>query len=717
METIPNFPTYESPEVKLKKDINDQLSSLLKKGTRLADIVDILDAQEFLENIEAKKGQPPVAHFDVDKFIEKRTSEKRKIALPEEYIKLDEVILPPSEMEMKTGSGNGFKEAGIIPRSTMLMETLAELGLKYSIIEGKNDPKMVRKLSYLVFNVPSIGKLVLVNDEEGNATFIIHKAEEEEWKDYMKKTKEELSKMPYNLVSSINYPDKNKEGHEERWKGKISDLILRGPLLPKEAEEYLLAPEGWMTMHAIGLSLGIGDKLVKGIVDKFREDRPEWFVDYRTKPGNVREHFGPELIEILKAKAKKLESIQEAPEGWLTRTAMSHKFDFHSYSIQKEIEKHQKDHPEWIKEFKVRGKISIVKEHLHPMLVDLIKEELSKELPPKDWMSAKELAGQVGVSDPTLKKYIDQEKVSHPEWAKTFKNLFRQDVEYYHPELVKLIKDKLGAVDQAPESWTTINKLAQQLGIAFYTLKNNLEAYRRAHPDWFKMYRNQAGQSVEHLHPNFVEIIKKEQEEIKEAPEGWLTTNATAQSTGIAFKTVRKIAKELELIHPEWVKTFRSKTRQQTAYYSPELIKLIRDRYLKVEHVPEGWMTASALSQSLNIYIGTLQKHSETYRKEHPEWFKIYKNFQGKELEYYAPRLVDILRDEYENIELAPNGWMLPSQLSKEFGMSIKTLQKKAASYKSTHFEWFKKFKAKNGVIKEHYSPELAEILKKKPNK
>jgi hypothetical protein len=102
------------------------------------------------------------------------------------------------------------------------MEVLQEMNLSYEVVEGTNDPRMMRKLSYRAFVIKSADKVILVNDEEGNATFIVFnvKGELDELKRIFSSTKEDLKSEPN--VETIIYT-----GEPDSWKDKIREVLTQ----------------------------------------------------------------------------------------------------------------------------------------------------------------------------------------------------------------------------------------------------------------------------------------------------------------------------------------------------------------------------------------------------------------------------------------------------------------------------------------------------------
>lgn len=771
----PPFPVFESTDNKIKNEINTKLSELLKQGVLLDDIVELLDAQEFLEHIETGKRHSDVAHFDVDGFIKKRTSENRKFSLPEEYIKIDETILPPSELEPKTGAGNGgFKEAGIIPRSTMLMETLTEMKLKYSVIEGKNDPRMVRKLSYFIFDIPSIQKLVLVNDEEGNATFIIHKAREEEWKNYMKMTKSELSEMSYDIVSSFNYPNKEKEGHEERWKEKIKDILIHGTpegdtapngwekfshlakelkadintvkryaekyrsenpewfgtyknkysqsglaeyyspeLAEKIKKDYLSIesmPEGWMTLAPLAKLANVACETVKRDLEEYIVSNPDWFKIYRKKGGRVAEHVSPELVKIIKEKYE----IQSAPEGWMTIHTLSDSVKATIGAIRDEAEKFRQSSPEWFKVFRnVQNKI---KEHCSPELVKIITTKYKETLyAPNGWLTLNALARKIGLDPITLKKYAEEYRQTYAEQFKEYRiersGTFR---EHISPQLVEILTEKYGKIELAPEGWKTAMTVSREIDAGVDVIRKFSEPYRNEHQDWFKIYKNRSGQTLEHYHPALVSIIKKEIEKSENIPDGWSVMYKLAEDLGVAQGTVKDYVENYRVEHPEWFKIFKSQRGYLSEHVSPEIKQLATEYFKQFKSIPEGWQNIESIMKEIGISKATVRKSAQARRQEHPEWFRMHEDSIGRREMYYHPDLIVLLKNEFKDNNQAPSGWLTLTPIMESIRSDFRTVKRVLDSHKEEHPDWFKNFRDSKGEIREHYSPELVATVEKK---
>ncbi len=208
-------------------DIGQRIFELIRQNPNdsLKTIAEILGATKYLSVIDVGNGKAPVLHFDVRSFVGelKSTKKLQTLVMPSAIGITNETFLPPDAGEIKTGGGTGIEQKDVIPRTRYLIEVLSELDLAYKVYNGVNQPNMMRKLSYQAFVIPDIKKLVLVNNEEGNATFIIHDAEEEVWRHFVSKTKDELKSLDQGKVTVVFF---NKS--PEEWKQEMTLLLMFG---------------------------------------------------------------------------------------------------------------------------------------------------------------------------------------------------------------------------------------------------------------------------------------------------------------------------------------------------------------------------------------------------------------------------------------------------------------------------------------------------------
>ncbi|MBN2096222.1 hypothetical protein JW752_02365, partial [Candidatus Peregrinibacteria bacterium] len=220
----------------------------------------------------------------------------------------------------------------------------------------------------------------------------------------------------------------------------------------------------------------------------------------------------------------------------------------------------------------------------------------------------------------------------------------------------------------------------------------------------------------EHIQP------EEPPEEVPDAPEGWMTNSALAREIGVTHRVVKRMAKEYREEHPEWFVRYRFGTgrgRGSYEHFSPELCDIIRARINEYEIAPEGWMTNSALVNELEVSDTLTKKIANKYHETNPEWSARYRLRTGKSYEafvHYSPELCDIIRARINEYETAPEGWMTNSALANELEVSYTLTKKIANKYRQTNSEWFREYKHKMGHIREHYSPELCNIIRARIN-
>ncbi|MBI5229884.1 MAG: hypothetical protein HY981_01110, partial [Candidatus Magasanikbacteria bacterium] len=222
----------EAQEETLAWSINQEITAFIADhpGINLQTLSEMLGATKFFKLIPSKsRDSSAIQYLNVSEFVEalKAQHHLHAINMPETIATTDDTFLPPDPGEIATGSGQGIEIKVIIPRTRYLIEVLTELHLSYSVHEGRNTPNMLRQLSYQAFEVPEKGLVILINNEEGNATFIVHHVEENNqtnnWKHFSQFTKDQLKALGQDKVTVIifNQP-------AEEWKREIAHVIVSG---------------------------------------------------------------------------------------------------------------------------------------------------------------------------------------------------------------------------------------------------------------------------------------------------------------------------------------------------------------------------------------------------------------------------------------------------------------------------------------------------------
>jgi len=283
---MPSSDHLHSPEAKeealawsIKQDITAFIAD--HQGINLQTLSEMLGATKFLKFIPSKsRDSSSIWHLEVSAFVEELKAQHRlrAIKMPQAIENTNGTILPPDPGEIATGSGQGIERKAIIPRTRYLIEVLTELRLSYSVHEGRNTPNMLRQLSYQAFEVPEKGLVILVNNEEGNATFIVHHAEENNptnnWKYFSQLTKDQLKASGQNKVTVVLF---NKS--EEEWKREIAHVIVNGPT-DKEPHKP--------TTH---LDEGVKSEFKRRTVESALQELESAFQKWQALPEEIRGQF------------------------------------------------------------------------------------------------------------------------------------------------------------------------------------------------------------------------------------------------------------------------------------------------------------------------------------------------------------------------------------------------------------------------------------------
>ncbi|MFH1536714.1 MAG: hypothetical protein ABID45_01870 [Patescibacteria group bacterium] len=95
----------------LARQLNAEILRLTQNNIPLEEIAELLGAENHLTIIESgKEDVKPVTRFDVQGFIRQRIAEGNlePLKLPDDIEQIYDVILPPGEGDIVTGSGEGM---------------------------------------------------------------------------------------------------------------------------------------------------------------------------------------------------------------------------------------------------------------------------------------------------------------------------------------------------------------------------------------------------------------------------------------------------------------------------------------------------------------------------------------------------------------------------------------------------------------------------------
>jgi hypothetical protein len=521
---------FEQPINKKEKLIEQIVSLTHQSGVTLKEIAGILGAEQFLSYDSRRK----VHHFDARQYIEARMREEKIVLVPDKVENLQQVILTPGAGEIIPGSGEGIEKKEIIPRTKFLIELLSAMDLSFEVLDGIVKPNMMRKESYKIFIIPKIGKAVFVNNEEGNATRVLHEFSDKEAILKMSElTKEELDALP--SIESIDYT-----GEEKSWKTRIKSSLqiknfikfvsLETQTVEEEHKERSQAPVGWFTARKLINSLKVASETIKSFVEAYRTDHPAWFRNFMSGVQYV-EHYHPDLVKIINEKFDKREL---RPVGWLTANELMKELKVNYYDVKGSVEVYRAEHPEWFKNF-MSGPWYV--EHYHPDLVRILHEKFGqREESPAGWFTAKKLKNSLKVSREIIVSTVEAYRAEHPEWFKNFMS-GPWHVEHYHPDLVRILHEKFGQRAESPVGWFTAEKLSNSMKLSVKTIKSFVESYRADHPEWLKNFTS-GPFYIEHYHPDLVMILQKKFGQREKSPVGWFTANKISKSLKLSSETI-----------------------------------------------------------------------------------------------------------------------------------------------------------------------------------
>lgn len=406
-----------------------------------------------------------------------------------------------------------------------------------------------------------------------------------------------------------------------------------------------------------------------------------------------------------------------APDGWITPNKLQESCVAASETIKNYADEFRENHPEWFSKY--LNKVGKLNEYYHPDLVKLILLKFKREGvdPPKGWLMVTEIhVGKLG-SPTTIKKYADGFRKSNPEWFGLFWKL-NGFYQFYHPELVEIIKANFENRQFAPKEWKTASSLAHDDKVGYLTsIQAFAEKFRENHPEWFKKYYVVNGRLYEHYHPDLIkEII--EEFKVRHPGDQWLTPSQLKKETGVDRKRINSYANSFLVDHPEWVKERKYKSGKIKRFH-PNLVAEIRKwassqekirRKLFNNGINNSWLTTQDMVSKNFAGWDTIKTYAEQFRKSHPNWFQILGDSK-KPIEYYHPKLVALIREKFDSREQAPNDWFTISNATKWCGSSG-TVKKFINNFKKTNPEYFAFYKVENGNLHEHIHPDLVKKVK-----
>lgn len=523
----PNFsgmPASVINQPPVKDKSREKLRETLKQGfydsmekiqatSHIQDIVELLGAEQFAIRDQAEEIVGLRLTEFVNAQVEKQLTQRQKpYALPDRIIRLSFPILPTSgESKFETGSGRGMAEKKLVPRTRMLMELLQEMHFEYALLEGATQLNTMRKENYLIFALPEIKTAIWINDEGGNATYVVHHLEEADWEKFAALQKDDLRADSAHQITIVAKPQRADE-NGEIWKERLRDILTFGPEAKNHVQTHAGltdVPEGWLDLNQLATLLKIDRTSLESTTNKYKAINPEWFRMALAKNRRMAKLvIAPELIAIAR---KKYEERGLAPEGWMTINALREKTGAAFKMIDRLAKKHQESNPEWFKEYTSKGLRPRM--HLAPELVTLITEKVqAQKNVPAGWMHFGSVTKRLGIFHPEAYQLAKPYRKTHPEWFGFFSKQ-QKAVEHISPQLFEAIRKDHKSIQNVPDGWLTASEFFKSLGLSknYKKLYPLLEKYKQNNPEWIRVFRGRnIGIKTDHLSPELVTILEKE---------------------------------------------------------------------------------------------------------------------------------------------------------------------------------------------------------------
>ncbi len=724
-----------NPELERRRtQIESQILRLLKHGVRVEDVALVLDAEEFLiKKPEDKKGGA-LAHFDVARFVSRELSKLSETALPDEIHTLDEVIIPPDDRELElfnSGRESAYEKSKIIPRTTYLRELLSDMKVSYTVYTGIVAKNMMRGMSYVIFAIPEKRKIVFVNDEEGNRTFIIHDVEPTERviRTYVKHTKEELKSLELsNKISHTIW-----HGDPDRWKEVLKSEI-NTPGAPnnnaqaREAEdqdndprdEIPEAGEDERNLKSLSDELGVARGYIQTILAKLLETHPEmeeiWIQERRVpETRNTADYFTAPLLALIRADVEETMGIPEPGKDERTASRLGIELEADGTTIKRILKIILKENPdkkdEWIQERREPGSARL-NDYFTAPLVALMRAEIKKikKTPEagEDERTIKALADEIGIVRATLremaKNLIKENPGKKDEWIQERKEPGRMYVQdYYTAPLVELLRAEIKKIKKTPEpekNERNITRLVDELKLNLTTIKKIVKRLLKVNPgkkdEWIQERRMPGSvRTYDYFTAPLVELLRAEAQRIKEIPEAGKderTRRSMANELSVTEATMKVVVANLLKQNPgkkdEWIQERRVPEGNRVLdYYTAPLVELIRGHVEETKKIPEAGKderSLKSLSTELKVTRDYIQKVLRKLLKARPEMKEIWIQERRvpktlNTLDYFTAPLVELVRADVEETKKIPEAGkdeMTNKATADELGMDGATIKK-----------------------------------------
>lgn len=568
--------------------LNTKITQLLQSGVSLDRLAELLGAEEFIEHQSSRGKRGAAARFDVAGFTEwtLRSTEGKsyELKLPEHMLVLDNVILPPDEGEgIKKGSGAGVETKEYIPRTRYLVDLLSEMKIEYAVIDGTNTDEMMRQLSYKAFLLPTLGKMVLVCDEEGNATYIINNVRGEGgWKQFIGMQKSELRNLQDNgEVEVVIY-----SGDSEIWKQGIAARLIQESIITdtkirnesQTGEEIFKGtpPEGWISRKELLMELGRDYEWVTARVSKATEAGQEVVRKYKYDQSKAAENFySPTFVAALREENAKIET---APSGWLTLRGIAVELGKDRKWVEARVNRYRKTHQDWYRRY--QNPISHQhQEYFSPSLIEILRSESkAAEVAPLGWKTIRAMAVELETYSSVIERILPLLSFVDKTNSGKFLDSGGKVTMHYHPDVFMAVQEKLQN-EEMPEGYISLKTLTHEANVTEKTALKAIERLRAGDDDFRVVQKSEESRSYQVKRQLADRVVAEFMNRIP-APINWKSKGELARDLGRDVEWVDARVRLYLKKHPNWASEHpagRGKLGRMTTFYSPELQEKLKE--------------------------------------------------------------------------------------------------------------------------------------------
>lgn len=201
------------------------------------------------------------------------------------------------------------------------------------------------------------------------------------------------------------------------------------------------------------------------------------------------------------------------------------------------------------------------------------------EQAPEGWMTTNQIRTKYNLSAKTISNFIYPFRHKKPDWFDFFYN-GKDSYEYFHPDLIKLILEKL-ITEKANGNYKTATQIMKEGYSTATTIIKFALTFKEHHPEWFSV-RRAGSRKAEFYHPDLIRMIKEHftQSRIK-APEGWLSLGELSSACKVSRKSIKSFLKDNVEVKNDSGKFFNKTIVAE--YYSPRLVEKIKAHFGKRE--------------------------------------------------------------------------------------------------------------------------------------